>query len=328
MEREASPTTSDIEEITISDIFELSKTTTVEWIGGGQLLICRRKRRYDGTLSPFPYEVYVNPEACTAILDKQQQIDTTMSCIKSQQLSSPTNVDLGGGRVLQCSLFNGAPKYGIHILENDKIARRRGCNLSTDEYRQLINFLCYSPPVVPNPIGTVFTLTQYSYQWTPKNPAINGSISDGCWYIFPEICIKEAENDKPISEDYELTLSSRKTVHPINDDLIDAAAAKLIIHHIELEKNRESMENTLCEYYDEPGNDLLAYGPRVRQLITLTEIFNLLMKVITMSEHSECEIKALICAIVKRGNHPDALENLTKGKLNPSCVNLLLDATL
>jgi len=320
---------SDTEEFSMSDIFELSKTTTVEWIVGGQLLICRRKRRYDGTLSPFPYEVYVNPETCLSILSKQAQIQTTMLCVQSEQLANPTNVELGGGKIIQCSVFNRVPKYGIHIMENNRIARRKGLNLSKDEFTQMLNFLCYAPPTIPKPLDPSITLTQYAYEWTPRNPLTHSSISDESWYILPDTCFKEAEKDKPISEDYTLTISTREVMQPINQDLVDAAVARIICHLIDMEKSVEAMRNNrLLDYYDEAGNDLLTYAPRVRQSITSHQIFTFLLKILKKGENSQAQIKALMDIVMKRGNHPDVLEFMKKGELNQDCVDILMDINI
>lgn len=324
MERQMS---SDMEDLTPSEIFELSKTTTVEWIAGGQLLICRRKRRFDGSLSPFPYEVYVHPEICISILDNLSKIQTSMSCVKSQKIPNPANVELGGGRIIQCSVFNGSPKFGIHLMENGPIARRKGLNLSPEEFNQLINFLSYSPPQISKPAESNFTVTQYQYEWKSTDPAEkDANMSDAFWHISPEACLKAGEQDNPILEDYELSFISRNITVEINEHLVDAAAARLILHNIEVEKTMEAMNNRLLDYYDEAGNDLLTYGPRVSQSITKSDIFNLCLKALKMSDNvQQSHIEHLMRIVIKRGKHSDALDFLKKGKLNQTYVDIFLD---
>jgi len=312
----------------LSDIFELSKTTTVEWLTGGDLLICRRKICHDGSLSHFPYEVYVNPEACADIFNKHSQIIGTMKSVKNGHLPNPSNMVLLGNRIVQCSVFNKTQKFGIHIMDNGRILRRKGLNLSPDEFKKLLDFFTYFPPTISNPKSSDITLTvtQYAWEWTPAEQSSHSAISDNNWHVFPEICFKEASRDKPTSEDYNLSISQRKISLEINEDLVDAAVGKLIFRRIEEEKTMESMRNRLSEYYDEPGNNLLAYGPHIRQTITLQEIFNLLLKVVKMADaHNENHISALMSAVMKRGPHPEALELMKKCKLNPTYVNILMD---
>lgn len=320
------------ESIMENGVTALSKSKTVEWTGSGDLVISRRKIKLDGSLESNAYEIYIDPKSCREMIKKFDEIQRTMTEVKYGRLANPTNVFLDAPRIVQVSLYNGRPKFGIHKLdEGGRITRCMGLNFTPVEYNELMKFFSqYPPPPEENEnqlLGEAkFSVTGYGFKWIP-DPVFSqtGALptSDNICYLSPEECFLAAESKKPLGFS-SVEISTTQELYGINSDFVDAAVAKIIIQNIETQKTLEIMQSKPCAGGGETLDaDIAVYGPRIREDIYLVDIFRLCLKVISLSEKpSAFNISNLMAMVLERGNHPDALESLTNNTLNQQYVDL------
>jgi hypothetical protein len=128
--------------------WELSEYTTAKWMASGTLKIQRRKPDVFGKPKKqgHGYIVYVKPATCQAILEKRDEIRSTMNDMMQQDDPEPTNIHLWGNYVLQLSVFlrDGleCPYYGIHKLDEDQcVVVGAGLNLKQAEYDAFLKML-------------------------------------------------------------------------------------------------------------------------------------------------------------------------------------------
>lgn len=305
-------------------VVSLSKTKTVEWIPTGDAVISRRKLKADGTLEPNAYEIYIDSQSCRELLKQNDEIQRTMDAVQRNCLTNPTNIHLDASRIVQVSLFNGRPKFGIHKLDQaGRITRCVGLNFTPVEYAELIKFFTQYPPPPEEPYTVRFAVTQYAWRWCQPG---DGEFwhKDNIWYTNPKQCLQAAENKKPLGAS-KVQVESRQDFYAINSDFVDAAVAKLIVNNIDAQKTLEIMQSKLISNgADEISEiDVAVYGPRVREEITLMDIFKLCLKVMSLSEKPKpLAISTLMTAVLQRGNSLEALESLKHNTLHEDYVRL------
>ena len=297
----------------------LSKSTTAELIPGGDVILSKRKLLADGTYSPCPYEIFVDPASCRELSAKNDEILHTMDLVKEHQLPNPSSIKLQSPRVMQVSVFNGAPKFGIHKLDKGgHIIRRTGMNLSPEEFRELIKM--FQHYAIEEKQKEKFTVRHYAWKWVPLSTN-TPQVSDNSWFISPEECFEQANKNRPLIGEYELDVSSKNEVYTIDVDFVDAATAKLIMYTIDMQKTLDVMHHKYSN--PEQKDDLELYGENCCENITPDEIYALCLKVINYSNSAfSVKVTALMTAVMTRGNHPDALSQLKAGNLCQHYVDL------
>jgi hypothetical protein len=126
--------------------WEFSPYTTAKWMVNGTLKITRRKPDMFGRIRRSGYLIYVRPATCHAILNKRDEIESTMNDMMQQDDPEPTNIYLWGKFILQLSIFlkDGVEcaYYGIHTLDEDQsVIEGRGLNLNQTEYDAFLKML-------------------------------------------------------------------------------------------------------------------------------------------------------------------------------------------
>jgi hypothetical protein len=126
--------------------WELSQYMTAKWMASGTLKITRRKPDMFGRLKRNGYTVYVKPATCHAILQKRDEIASTMVDMMQQDDPEPINIYLWGKYILQLSIFLkeglDCPYYGLHTLDEDQsVLIGAGINLNQLEYEAFLKML-------------------------------------------------------------------------------------------------------------------------------------------------------------------------------------------
>lgn len=314
-------------------IVVLSKTKSVEWISTGDAVVSRRKLKADGTLEPNAYEIFIDPQTCKELMNKNAEILRTMDEVQHGRLSNPTNVYLDAPRIVQVSVFNRSPKFGIHKLdESGKIMRCVGLNFSPEEFCELMKFFSHYPPPTsseapPQPLEAKFAVCRYAWNWksNPSSTTTDAlSYDDDQWRLTPEQCLNAAKINNPLGLT-DVDITTKQEFFYINNDFVDAAVAQLIIQNIHEQKIQEGEASELLGDYieDISGLDVVVYGSRAREEISLDEIYQVCIKAMTLSEKpSPVNMSTLIKIILQRGNHPDALEYLQSGTLQQNYMDL------
>lgn len=119
----------------------LSRTKTAELIPSGDVVISKRKLKADGTLEINAYEIFVDPQSCREITNKTVEIQKTMDEVNKGHLPNPSNIHLDASRIVQVSVYNGKPKFGMHKLTaSGRIERCMGLNFTPEEFGELLDF--------------------------------------------------------------------------------------------------------------------------------------------------------------------------------------------
>lgn len=302
-----------------SVVVTLSRSTSAEWIPGGNLVISKRKLLSNGTYSSCPYEIFIDTASCRELLVKNNEIIHTMELVKEHQLPNPTTVTLHSPRVMQVSVFNGAPKFGILKLDRSgPIIRRPEMHLTPEEYSELVKMLQYY--TIEEKHQEKFTVCHYGWKWTAQSNN-KSPVTDGIWYISSEECFDQARKNRPDIGEYELELSYKNEVYTIDKLFVDAATAKLIMYTLDMQKTLDIMQHRYSN--PEQKDDLDLYGENIRENITPDEIYALCLKVINYTNNvSNVKVTALMSAVMSRGNHPDALLQLKAGNLSQHYADL------
>lgn len=310
-------------------IVALSRTKTVQWLATGDMLVSRRKLKPDGTLEPNAYEVYVDVESCRELIKKNSDILRTMSAVKCNRLPNPTNVALVNNRIVQVSIFNTRPKFGIHKLdEANRITRCAGLNFTPSEFTELMNFFSQYPPSVADnnqllPGEASFPVTRYSYKWTPNSTLLHDFNTRHTYFVSSDECFQAAEASRPPGC-IDVEFSSEQQQYEINNHFIDAALGRLIVQWINDQKTREIMES--CDYTDDTCEimDVAVYGPRIIQRIELLDIYRVCVRAMSLSEKpNPLNLSILMSQVFQRGVNPEVLEALKNDTLHQKYVDLL-----
>jgi uncharacterized protein (DUF1684 family) len=128
--------------------WELSPSTTAKWLANGTLKLTRRKPDIFGRIKGSGYKVYVKPLTCVTILDKVDEINSTMEELKKQEDPESTNIHLHGDTILQLNLLykedleNFIEYYGLHKVDDNNIIQvGLGMNLNRIEYHTFLKML-------------------------------------------------------------------------------------------------------------------------------------------------------------------------------------------
>lgn len=127
----------------------LSDVTKAKWMSGGTLRLDRRKPDVFGRVRGSGYKVYIKPATYLAILEKSDEILTSMRDLAEEADPQPTSIHLHGNSIIQLSYFqkdsNVAemfPYYGIHMLDEEGcIIVGAGINLTQSEFDQFLHIL-------------------------------------------------------------------------------------------------------------------------------------------------------------------------------------------
>lgn len=306
-----------------TSVWELSPYKKAQWTLRNDLLISKK------TISGGTYKVYVTAEACKGIAEKQQEILVLMEQVKMGKLPNPTIMRVSKmrgelARIVQVSLYNGAPKFGIHIQEDSgQIAVCKGLNLTPGEFDKLLNMFEVCPPIVHSPLKTSFSLRMYSWTWTLGMKMKNQQAEDGVeiltngkWYLYPEVCFNEAIEASPEGP-YKLETFSKLFDYSIDSNLVDAAAARAILYNIDMTKTYELMNNRMplndgeLLNGDELGADVNSYGKTAFGDVNMRQIYGLLYKLISISENPHPSMHTSVMnELANRGKLVEQLDQL------------------
>ena len=300
-------------------VWELSNFKKAQWTPRNDLMISKK------TTGGGMYKIFVIPEACQGILDKQKELWTIMDDVKKGIRSNPVNIEVANlegyfPRIVQISVYNGYPKFGLHILdEHKRITMCKGLNLTPTEFEKLLEMLVCTPPIIPTPTKPTISLTQFSWSWKLTTTTMNNEdihlapISNGKWYLDSEICFYEALEAKPEGS-YFLETNAKTFEYKIDDSFLDAALARLILHNIGVRKGYEAMKNAIPENGDDSlEGDLRCYGNSAYRDVHIHQLYYLFRKLIALCENSRgLMYTTAMDEIAKRGKTPNTLELLKK----------------
>lgn len=295
-------------------VWELSFYKKAQWTPRNDLLITKR------TVSGGIYKVFVSPEACQGIINKQHEILSMMEDVKMGKRPNPTNVTVAEGmeqmpRIIQLSLFNGYPKFGIHILDGvGHIALAKGINLTPAEFEKLLNMLQLLPPTATAPKRPIITVKTFSWSWKLlDNTAPVTYITRGKWYLNSVSCFAEALQDRPEGP-YELEMASKTIDIPVDEQLVDAAVGRVILHNIDLTKGYELMQNRMpSDDEDSQDSDLAFYGKSAFRETSMRHVYKLIDDLIETSENATAVLKsAAMIEVARRGKVASQLELLKR----------------
>ena len=301
-------------------IWELSNFKKAQWTPRNDLMISKKS-----------YKIFVIPEACQGILEKQKELWTLMDEVKKGTRSNPFNVEVAKPegyfpRIVQISVYNGYPKFGLHILdEHKRITMCKGLNLTPAEFEKLLNMLAFTPPILPALAKVSLSLKQFSWVWKIRNACVKdedshlSNISNGKCYLDPETCFYEAMEARPEGS-YFLETNWKLFEYRIDEQFLDAAVARAILHNINVRKGYEAMKNYIPENgADTPESDVLCYGNSGLRDVDIPQIYGLFKKLIDICEKPTAVMyTTAMDEIAKRGKHSQSLEVLKqKGSSMP-----------
>jgi len=320
------------------DPFELSTFKTTEWTPSNDLKICKK------TNSGGIYRVFVEPETCKAIANKQAELLAVMEKVKAGKMPNPTNVvmwvpnktDDKLRRIVQVSVFCSYPKFGIHKLnERGHIVQQNGLNLSPDEFKKLLTHLEMFPAIVKGEQPLTIVVKAFAWKWEPflgiaeeyGEEGCPPTITDAEWYITHKKCFIEAMQLQPEGS-YNLKIDMKGVNFPIGYQLVDAVVGSLIIQNIDTRKVEESMRNFIPESDGDFEMDCKAYGPQAFKEINELQIYKVICRLIKMSENPSADLYASAMSMVaQRGKQEIVLKNLIKKGITGECLDFCLQLT-
>ena len=300
-------------------VWELSNFKKAQWTPRNDLMISKK------TTGGGMYKIFVIPEACQGILDKQKELWSLMEEVKKGTRSNPSNIEVANleghfPRIVQVSVYNGYPKFGLHILDDHKrITMCKGLNLTPAEFEKLLDMLAFTPPILPTPAKLTLSLKHFSWIWklastTTKDGDLHlASISNGKWYLDSETCFYEALEARPEGS-YFLETNCKTFEYRLDENCLDAALARVILHNIGVRKGYEAMKNAIPENEDDTlESDLRCYGNSAYRDVDIPQLYHLFKKLIDLCEKpTGLMYTTAMDEIAKRGKHPNALELLKK----------------
>lgn len=305
--------------------WDLSDITNVKWLMGGAIRITRKKYDVLGRLKEGGYKVYVKPATYLSIWEKKDEIESSMLDLLGEE-GVPINVELHDNLIMQLSLFQkeGLERqvyYGIHSLDEEgDIMTGVGINLNCEEYHNFIDMLMKwrgqrevngadnvdgdkkkrkmdiavpstssPPPKVIKGVRRKIGITVFGWEWCVSDGVTaftTSGESQGKWCIDPKNCLQEAVHNKPESSNYKLEIFQRKMYLDIEQDMFDAALAKLINKNIPLYKEqRMSYMNPEIGY-----DDYETYGSQVLESISIGDVFGLCKRAIATYQNFTSEM--------------------------------------
>jgi len=323
------------------EIWNLSKQKTAQWTPRNDLLII--KKNPGGGI----YKVFVHTEACKGMKDNKEELFKIMEKVKKGESSNPTNFVVYSPEdtlpsVVQLSVFGKHPKFGIHILDSQgRVCLSKGLNLTTYEFHELLNMFESLPPIPINPQNLIVCIRQYLWRWkhalqfqndkeesrniSVYTPVSYTPVSNEKWYVNSETCFIDAEQARPKGP-YHLDIVWKSFHYRINEELVDAAVMRLVIHHMNKMKEQDLMRKAISEEESQKFDSLLAlYGLAAFQRVKLSEIYHLLRKLINMSENLSPLLYATAMSLIsKRGKRTKVLEELVRNGLTGNTAAICL----
>lgn len=176
----------------------------------------------------------------------------------------------------------------------------------------------------PTPLKRVL-VTMHGWEWyIPKDdvtPELYGR-SQGGWFINPTYCIQEAMRSKPPSEAYRLNSVIRKKYLDIDDDMVDAALAKLVkdnYDNIIKEKKEDLADGDACDGDINYGK----YASEILGNISMVDVFDLCVKVVGYYHSiNEFDVNWLMKLILAYEKNEGIFYLIRENHLNKYCVQL------
>ena len=306
-------------------VCELSRYKTAQWTHKGEILVVKRNAEGFGG-----YRIFIHPEASKGILEQEAYILETMEGVKSGLFPNPTNIQVAHPenqfpRIVQVSVYNDFPKFGIHILDQRELVMvSKGLNFSPEEFHELLTFIKFSPKKeVPQ---LTFPVAKYSWKWkvaphAPSNYQLT-PITNGQWYACKRTCLEEAEEARP-EGDYVPEFSSSMQHLAISQHFVDAAVARLIIANIEEIKTELIMNNRLAETETLFETDLNEHSAEAMRAITVSQVVSICINAMSINEKpSALKIAKIMTEVLKRGVSVEVLQDLKEKSLVKEYVEL------
>ena len=304
---------------------ELSRYKTAQWTHKGELLVVKRNAEGFGG-----YRIFIHPEAIKGILEQEAHILEAMEGVKTGLFPNPSNIQVAHPenqlpRIVQVSVYNDFPKFGIHILDQyGMVMVSKGLNFSPEEFQELLKFAKFAPKKEAPQV--TFPVVKYSWKWkvpvrTPASHLLT-PITNGKSYVCKRTCLEEAEESRP-DGDYVPEFSTSMQHLSISQHFVDAAVARLIIANIDDIKSELIMNNRLADEETLFETDLIEHSADAMKAISISQVISLCINIASMNENlSGLKIAKIMTEVLKRGITTDALQDLKEKTLSKQYVEL------
>ena len=304
---------------------ELSRYKTAQWTHKGEILVVKKNAEGFGG-----YRIFIHPDAVKGILEQEVRILEVMEGVKTGMCPNPSNIQVAQPenqlpRIVQASLYNDYPKFGIHILDRSGMVMvSKGLNFSPEEFQELLKFAKFSPrKEVPQ---VTFPIVKYSWKWKPPVTSSAGyqltPLSNGKSYLCRRTCFDDAEDARP-EGDYVPEFTSTMQHLSISRQFVDAAVARLLIARIDDIKTELVMNNRLEDSETLFETDLIEHSAEALRAISISQVVSLCIKVMsTYEKPSGIKIAKIMSEALKRGITTDGLQELKEKTLKQEYVEL------